>query len=108
MLNYIYSVYDRKTQYYLPIFAMRSDADAIRSFADVVSHSETPISKYPADYDLVRLGSVDLNNGLIQPEYPCGTLINGLVCLQNANTERARYRASLQQLDIEQVIGENP
>lgn len=108
MLNYIYSIYDRKTQYYLPVFAMRADADAIRQFAEIVTSSDTPISKYPADYDLVRLGAIDLNTGYIQPETPVGTIVNGLVCLQNANTERARYRASLAQLDIEQVIGENP
>ena len=107
--NNIYSLYDRKAQYYLPLFAMRSDADAIRQFAVIVSTSDTPVSQYPADYDLVRLGSIDLESGLINPEYPCGIVINGLVALQNAQVERSRYKAALsQQVDIEEFIAENP
>lgn len=108
-INNVYSLYDRKAQYYLPLFTMRSDADAVRQFASIVTTSDTPISQYPADYDLVRLGSIDLETGLINPEYPVGTVINGLVALQNANTERSRYKAILaQQVDIEEFIAENP
>lgn len=107
MLEYIYSVYDRKAQYYLPIFTRRSDADAQRQFAEIVATSDTPISKYPADFDLVRLGTIDLETGSIEPEHPMGLLINGLVSLQALNAERKRYSQSLgEQMDVEAFIAE--
>lgn len=108
--NQIYSLYDRKAQYYLPLFTVRSDADAIRQFAQIVTQSDTPVAQYPADYDLVGLGSVDLESGLIDPEYPVRTVINGLVCLQNAHAERGRYASLIKnpQMDIEEIIAENP
>lgn len=110
-ISKIYSIYDRKAQYYLPLFNDRTDADAIRRFTEIVTVSDTPVSKYPADYDLVRLGALDLESGQIVPEYPVGTLLNGLVALQNAQTERSRYKVLLErpeQVDIEEILAENP
>lgn len=109
-VSIIYSIYDRKAQYYLPLFNARTDADAVRSFTQIVTQSETDIAKYPADFDLIRLGKIHLETGLIDREWPVGLVINGLVCLQNAHTERARYQSLLsnQQVDIEEIIAENP
>jgi len=104
----IYSIYDRKAAYYLPLFTMRGHADATRQFTEIVTSSDTPIAKYPADYDLVCLGSINLENGSIEPIYPCETIINGLVALQNAQLERSRYAKILktEQVDIEELIAE--
>lgn len=104
----IYSIYDRKAAYYLPLFNMRGHADALRQFSEIVVNSDTPIAKYPADYDLVCLGSIDLETGSIAPTYPVETLINGLVSLQNAQLERSRYAKLLksEQVDIEELIAE--
>lgn len=104
----IYSIYDRKAAYYLPLFTMRGDADAIRQFTGIVTQSDTDVSKYPADFDLVSLGGIDLENGRIEPEYPVRTIINGLVAFQTAQTERARYAKILSnpQTDIEDLIAE--
>ena len=52
-IHKLYSIYDRKAAYYLPAFQMRSHADAERQFSEIVTSSDTPISKYPADYDRV-------------------------------------------------------
>lgn len=108
MINHLYSIYDRKAAYYLPIMTVRSDADAERQFQEIVVQSDTPVSKYPADYDLVCLGSIDLEHGRIDPTYPVRTLINGLVSLQQAQTERQRYAKILNdpQIDIESLIAE--
>jgi len=104
----IFSIYDRKAAYYLPLFTMRSDAEAVRQFTEIVTQSDTSVSKYPADYDLVCLGWIDLEKGHIEPIYPCDTLINGLVALQNAQIERSRYAKILKsdQVDIEEIIAE--
>jgi len=102
----IFSIYDRKAAYYLPLFTMRSDADAIRQFTGIVTQSETDVSKYPADFDLVSLGTIDLEHGRIEPDYPVRTIMNGLVAFQTAQTERARYAKILSnpQVDIEDII----
>lgn len=106
--NHLYSIYDRKAAYYLPLFQMRSHADAMRQFADIVAQSDTPIAKYPADYDLVCVGSIDLESGLINPIYPVETIINGLVSLQNAHLERSRYAKAISadQVDLEDLLAE--
>lgn len=106
---HIYSIFDRKAEYYLPIFQHRSDTDAIRDFTQVVMASETQISQYPADFDLVRIGLLQLETGLIQAVHPSALVINGLVALTNAQSERGRYKAVLaQQMAIEEIIAENP
>lgn len=91
----IFSTYDRKAQYFLPPFTAMSDADAIRTFTEAVVASDLPLSKYPADFDLVRLGNIDLIEGTIFPQVPTTLLINGLVALTDAHRERARYQAVL-------------
>lgn len=95
MINSIYSLYDRKAQYYLPLFTAQTDTDAIRMFSESIITSDLPLSKYPADFDLIRIGTVDLEKGILTPEHPTYPVINGLVALQNANVERARYQAVL-------------
>lgn len=107
-IAHLYSIYDRKAGYYLPVFNQRGHADAQRQFTELVTNSDTPIAKYPADYDLVCLGSIDLETGSIAPTYPCETILNGLVALQSAQLERSRYAKLLKsdQVDIEELIAE--
>lgn len=87
----IYSVYDRKAQTYLPLFQETRDELAVRTFTKIILTTETPISEYPADFDLVRLGAWNSDTGSIEPEIPMGLIINGLVALEAAIRERSRY-----------------
>lgn len=106
-IHKLYSIYDRKAAYYLPVFQMRSHADAERQFSEIVTNSDTPISKYPADYDLVCIGEINLESAQIVPNYPCEALINGLVALQNAHLQRSRYAKAINsQVDIEELLAE--
>lgn len=106
-INNLYSIYDRKAAYYLPLFTMRGHADAQRQFTELVTTSDTTISKYPADYDLVCLGQINLETGQISPTYPCETIINGMVSLQDAHLERSRYAKAINgQVDLEDLIAE--
>lgn len=103
MIHKIYTVFDRKATYCLPVFNVKSDADAIRQFASIVVSSDTDVSKYPADFDLMAVAHLDIQTGQVQPIYPPELIINGLVSLQNTQTERKRYKAVLdQQIDIEE------
>lgn len=95
MIHNLYSIYDRKAGYFLPAFHVQSEADALRSFKDVIINSDTNVSKYPADYDLIQLGHINLISGMVEALTPTGLIINGLVALQEAEAERRRYQALL-------------
>lgn len=92
----IYAVYDRKAQYFLPLFSSPTDAEAVRTFTGVVTSSDTPISQYPADFDLCRVGTVDVQAGTITAPVRPDPLVNGLVALEDAHRERRRYQAILE------------
>lgn len=105
-ITLIYAAYDRKAEYHLPPFTCRSEAEAIRMFTEAVVSSESQVSKYPAEFDLVFLGDMDMESGEIFPKVPRGLVINGLVALQASHRERARYAKALNpQTDIEEFIG---
>jgi len=106
-ISKLFAAYDRKAQYYLPVFQARSEAEAIRSFSEAVISSDSNVSRYPAEYDLVFLGDMDMETGEITPQFPVGLIINGLVALQAAQADRARYAKALNpQIDLEDLIGE--
>lgn len=94
-LSNLYSIYDRKAGYYLPIFQHRTDAEAIRQFTEIVVTSDTPVSKYPADFELCAIGTMDLDTGEILPEKNSRVILNGLSALQASQAERARYQSAL-------------
>lgn len=102
----IYAIYDRKALYYLPIFVAQTDADAERVFVGVVRDSDTPVAQYPAEFDLHRLGTLNLVTGYIEPEAPVGLLINGLVALTAAHRQALRYQTVLDTVDEEQPLPE--
>lgn len=106
-LVYLYSIYDRKAQVYIPPFTAPHEAQAIRTFAEAVLTSETPVSHYPADFDLLLLGAVDIETGVLTPEMPTPRpIINGLVALTNAQRERQRYQAILSTVEEEEPAPE--
>lgn len=103
--RFIYSVYDRKAQYYLPTFEARSNPEALRMFTQAVVTSESDVSKYPADFDLVALGAVDTNTGRLTSMAMPELLINGLVALTASIAERKRYQNVTEgQLDISDFL----
>lgn len=94
-LNSLYSIYDRQAQYYLPPFASRSDAEAERTFTEAVVAGDTHIAHYPHDFDLVLIGTFDLDSGLVVPRPMPQLLLNGLVALQAAQRTRQRYQEAV-------------
>lgn len=102
---FIYTVYDRKAQYCLPVFNAKTDVDATRQFTSLVVTSDTDLSKYPADFDLLAIADFDVGSGKVRPIEPYRIVINGLVALTTSNAERSRYKKILDgQLDIEDFI----
>lgn len=64
----VYTVKDSKAESCLPPFTMRSDGEAVRAFGDTVCKGGTPLSEHPEDYFLYRIGSYNLNTGVIEAE----------------------------------------
>lgn len=105
-LQKIFAAYDRKAAYYLPTFQARTEVDAIRSFTDAIM-GDTPLAKYPADYDLICVAEFDMESGKITPIWPVDLVINGYTALDLAQKERGRYAKALNgQLDLEELIAD--
>lgn len=102
----IYAIWDRKAHIILPAFSAANDTSAERMFTETVIQSDIPVSQYPADFDLIRIGTVDLEAGSLTPISPPQLLINGLVCLENAHRERARYQNILRTIQAEEPAPE--
>jgi len=59
----IFTVYDLKSETYLPPFCMRSKGEALRSWQTIVNDDQSNFSKFPADFTLYEIGSFDDNSG---------------------------------------------
>lgn len=62
----VYAIIDQKSgDVTFGLQLHKHDAVAIRTFGDIVSQPNSYIGKHVADYDLYRLGVLDLNNELV-------------------------------------------
>lgn len=67
----IYTVLDKKAGIYNTPQFLVNDEVAIRLFEFLVNQPESVMARYPEDYSLYRIGSYDLDTGIIIPEaYP--------------------------------------
>jgi len=60
----VYTIYDRVMKCYGPLYLGPNDESVYRSMADSLGEgSRTPLGQHPQDYDLVCVGSYDLETG---------------------------------------------
>lgn len=75
MLKGIYSIYDEKAQVFQTPFFSVQELEAKRQLHFLVLDETTFISKFPNDFRLFRLGSIDTVSGVINhlpvPELVC-------------------------------------
>lgn len=73
----VFTVRDAKAECYLPPFTMRTNAEAMRAFADSVVKPGTTIHDHPEDFFLYRVGRFSQETGYHVAEAPvslcCGT-----------------------------------
>lgn len=72
------SIYDRKAEYYLPIWPSENEMTAARQFMNLVKDSETMIKKNPEDFILFKVGTFDDKTGKVEGLHHNIELINGL------------------------------
>lgn len=63
MKHRFFSVYDAKTEAYLPTFLLQTDAQAIRAFMDCVKDPNHQFGAHPEDYTLFVFGEWDDYDG---------------------------------------------
>lgn len=89
----MYSIYDRKTELYLPPFIALNQGDATRQVLNMLMGSENMLSKFPDDYDLYEVGSFNDDIGAM-----VGKANNSHVC--NLRTlQRSIYEKQAQKHD---------
>lgn len=65
MILQCYAIKDLKINEFLQIVPFRTNAEAIRGFADLIQKDNTLMSAHPEDFQLFRLGAVDMESGKI-------------------------------------------
>lgn len=74
----IYAVIDTKADAIVGGLQLhRADAAAIRAFGDIASDPQTIIARHPEDFELRRLGFIDINNEIVTPSTESDTIITG-------------------------------
>lgn len=86
MIKRMFAIYDAKTQVYHPPFMAHNEQDAMRQVLEVISEGRNMISKYPADYTLVEVGSFDDSKGIVTGS-DCAKIIIQLDVLKNPESE---------------------
>ena len=64
MILKVFSVFDSKLQVFNTPFFSRSEADATRSFSDLVRDSRTTVGQHPGDFFLIKYGMYDIVYGI--------------------------------------------
>lgn len=77
MILNMYSIFDVASGAYMRPFFLLADAQAVRSFSEIVGDPEHEVGKHPEDYSLVRIGTFDDQQARIHPE-DVQVLVTGL------------------------------
>lgn len=63
IMNYLVGVYDLKSETYCGLYAARDVYEAKQAFLNIVKDEKNFISQYPADFQMVQLGTIS-NEGV--------------------------------------------
>lgn len=64
---HLYSVKDAKSQIFGQIFSARHKSEAVRQLSVVANDGQSMLSRYPSDFELWCLGTMDETTGIITP-----------------------------------------
>lgn len=66
----VIGIFDRKAQTFIEMGATPSIGVAARTFTEAVNkQSESPIYKWPADFELYELGNWDTESGMLEARF---------------------------------------
>lgn len=70
MLRNLYALRDVKIGEYMNLIMLKNKEEAQRYFGMVITDQRGPCSKFPRDYAIHHLGSMDSDAGTINPNQP--------------------------------------
>lgn len=82
MILQICSIYDSKAEAWITPMFFQSNAQAIRSFGDVVNNPDSEFGKHPEDYTLFNVGSFNPANGVLVAAAAPAALEKGVNCVR--------------------------
>jgi len=66
----LYSIFDKKSLIFSPLFPAPTPGAAERAIADQVANPDTQLAKWPEDFALYRIAQFDDQNGAIIADLP--------------------------------------
>lgn len=70
MNKHVYSIRDRKIGELVNAVLLKNAAEAERFFLLVCSDQRSPVAAHPKDYEILELGGIDSETGVIVPAHP--------------------------------------
>lgn len=67
MTQVLMATWDSKAKAYRNPFFVDSVGQGVRAFATAVNSKDTEIARYPEDFSLFQLGTIDLLSGAVMP-----------------------------------------
>lgn len=64
----LYSVFDKKTDNFLPVFTLPNDRVAMRAMEQCLADHNHNFSTHPQDYSLYLIASFDSDTGTVEPD----------------------------------------
>lgn len=105
--KHLYSIRDAAVGAFNDPFAAFADSEATRSFQNLVDNPETQLAKHPHDFALFRLGSINDQNGQLQPESQPEQICTGLDMIRTLNNPTPTQR--IQEIeDLKSELGTDP
>jgi hypothetical protein len=98
----IYSVYDKKSCSYGPLFEVQHDAIAVREFGNAISQERSPLRQYPDDFELHVVGekASEFPHPSWQEQGPIVCYVPSMIISARAWLDSQPKPAGLQQLSL--------
>jgi len=92
--KHIYAIRDRKIGELLNAVLLKNAAEAERFYLLVCSDQRSPVAAHPKDYEILELGGIDSETGVIVPGHPKDvtphSAVDAIIRTQEANNHGAQ------------------
>lgn len=78
---FIYSIYDKKGNFFTNSFFDHSNAEAVRKFARLSNDSRTDVNMWPDEFALYCVGKFDPDNGTVAGVDPVKFVVDAISLL---------------------------
>lgn len=86
MILKAFSIFDNKALQYHPPYFASTDGQAVRSFSDLVSDSNTNVGRHPNDYALFLIGHYDDQTGRFAEVFPVVHVVDAAALVPKVNS----------------------